>query len=67
VLHDFAKRAQDVAAATWPGKLGYYMRTCADQPESMKVSVIHVPSVAKLVACTEEQVRDAFEKIGLVK
>ncbi len=67
VLHDFAKRAQDVAAVAWPGKLGQYMRICADQPESVKVSVIHVPSVAKLVACTDEQVRDALEKVGLVK
>lgn len=66
VLHDLVKRAQDVAAATWPGKLGEYMRICADQPDSMRVSVIHVPSVAKLVACTEEQVRVALEKIGLV-
>lgn len=67
VLHDFAKRTQDVVAATWPRRLGQYMRVCADQPESMRVSVIHVPSVAKLVGCTEQQVREAFEKIGLVK
>jgi hypothetical protein len=64
VLHDFAKRAQDVAAMTWPGELGRYMRICADQPASVKASVIHVPSFAKLVACTEEQVRKAFEKFG---
>jgi hypothetical protein len=64
VLHDFTKRAQDVAAMTWPGELGRYMRICADQPESVRVSVIHVPSFAKLVACTEEQVRDALERFG---
>jgi hypothetical protein len=26
--------------------------------------IIHLPSLAKLVACTEEQVREAFEKFG---
>lgn len=67
VLHDFSRRVQDVAAADWPGRLGHYMQICADQPESVKVSVIHVPSMAKLVACTEEQVRLAFETFGLVK
>lgn len=64
VLHDFAKRSQDVAAADWPGKLGQYMRICADQPESVKVSVIHVPSLARLVECSEEEIRAAFEKFG---
>jgi hypothetical protein len=64
VLHDFAKRAQNVAAMTWPGELGRYMRICADQPASVKASVIYVPSFAKLVACTEEQVREAFDKFG---
>jgi hypothetical protein len=64
VLHDFHQRARDVAAMTWPGELGRYMRICADQPESVKALVIHVPSFAKLVACTEEQVREAFEKFG---
>jgi hypothetical protein len=64
VLIDFAKRAQEVAATAWPGELGKYMRICADQPESVRASVIHVPSFAKLVACTEEQVRDALEKFG---
>ncbi|HVX91238.1 MAG TPA: hypothetical protein VHC20_06485 [Candidatus Paceibacterota bacterium] len=67
VLHDFNQRAHDVAATTWPGKLGQYMRICADQPESLKVSVIHVPSIAGLVACTEEEIREAFKKFGLVK
>lgn len=64
VLLDFAKRAQQVAAMAWPGELGRYMRICADQPESVRASVIHVPSFAKLVACTESQVREAFEKFG---
>jgi hypothetical protein len=64
VLLDFAKRAQAVATTAWPGELGKYMRICADQPESVSASVIHVPSFAKLVACTEDQVREAFEKFG---
>lgn len=64
VLFDFVGRAQDVATVAWPGELGRYMRICADQPESVKALVVHVPSFAKLVACTEEQVREAFENFG---
>jgi hypothetical protein len=64
VLPDFGKRASEVAAFTWPGELGRYMRICADQPESVRASVIHVPSFAKLIACTEEQVRESLEKFG---
>lgn len=67
VLHHLGERARDIAAATWPGKLGAYMRICADQPESVSVSVIHVPSVAKLVLCTEEEVREAFARFGLIE
>ncbi|WP_457337788.1 hypothetical protein [Rhizobacter sp. P5_C2] len=64
VLLDFARRTADVAAMTWPGELGKYMRICADQPASVRAGVIHIPSIAKLVACTEEQAREAFEKFG---
>jgi len=64
VLLDFAQRAADVAAMKWPGQLGNYMRVCADQPASLRVAVIHVPSITKLIACTEEQAREAFERFG---
>ncbi len=64
VLHQFSKRAQDVAEATWPGKLGQYLRICADQPESLTVSVIHVPSIAKLVGCSEDEIKVALEGFG---
>lgn len=67
VLLDFHKRAQEVISGSWPGELGKYMRICADQPESVKATVIHVPSFAKYVACTEGQIRQAFERFGLVK
>lgn len=67
VLPDFAQRAADVAAMKWPGELGNYMRVCADQPASLRLAVIHIPSIAKLVACTEEQARDAFEQFGGVE
>jgi hypothetical protein len=42
----------------------WYMRICADQPQSVRASVFHVPSFAKLLACTEKQVREAFEEFG---
>jgi hypothetical protein len=64
VLLDFAQRAADVAAMKWPGQLGNYMSVCADQPVSLRVVVIHIPSIAKLMACTEEQAKEAFEKFG---
>lgn len=64
VLLDFSRRAADVAAMTWPGELGRYMRICADQPASEKAGVIHIPSFARLVACTEEQIRQALEQFG---
>lgn len=64
VLVDFSERAEDVAATAWPGELGRYMRVCASQVASVKVLVLHVPSFARLVACTEESVKAAFEKFG---
>jgi hypothetical protein len=64
VLLDFAQRAADVAAMKWPGELGKYMRICAEQPGSLRAAVIHIPSIAKLVACTEEQAQEAFDKFG---
>jgi hypothetical protein len=64
VLLDFAQRAAEVAAMKWPGTLGNFMRICADQPVSLRVAVIYTPSLTKLVGCTEEQMREAFEQFG---
>jgi hypothetical protein len=62
VLLDFSKRAADVAAMTWPGELGRYMRL--NEPDAVKAVVLHIPSLARLVACTEEQIRQALEEFG---
>lgn len=64
VLIGLLERAQEVTTFAWPGEMGRFMRICADQPASLAASVLHVPSFAGLVACTEDQVRTAFEKFG---
>lgn len=64
VIIDPHKRAADVAAMHWPGQLGLYMHGSTNRPESFKATVLHVPSLARLVKCTEEEVRTAFEKFG---
>lgn len=58
------KRAADVAAMQWPGQLGIYMQGCTSRPESFKATVLHVPTLALLVKCNEEEIRAAFEKFS---
>lgn len=55
-------RAGEVAALDWPGHLGKYMEICTNKPESVKASVLHIPSLARLVQCTEDEIKAAFEK-----
>lgn len=64
VLLNPSKRYADVAAMKWPGRLGLYMAACTDGPDSFKASVIHIPSLAKLVKCSEEEIRSAFTIFG---
>ena len=64
VIVDPYKRAADVEAMQWPGQLGLYMQGCTSRPESFKAAVLHVPSLASLVKCTEEEIKAAFEKFG---
>ena len=56
------KRLADAAAMEWPGLLGKYM--ALEEHEAVKAVVMHVPSLAKLVKCSEEEVKAAFEKFG---
>lgn len=65
VMLEPRNRLADAAAMDWPGLLGKYMTL--EEPESVKAVVMHVPSLARLVKCTEEEIREAFEKFGLVK
>jgi len=64
VLLDPYKRAADVAQMQWPGLLGLYMKGCTEMPESFKATVLHMPSLAPLVQCTEEQVQEALKRLG---
>lgn len=64
VLLDPYRRAADVAAIEWPARLGKYMQICTDKPASVSAAVMHIPSLARLVGCTEEHAREAFEKFG---
>lgn len=64
VMIDPYKRAADVEAMQWPGQLGLYMHGSTNRPESFRATVLHVPSLAQLVKCTEEEVRTAFERFG---
>jgi hypothetical protein len=64
VLIEPYKRAADVAAIAWPGHLGQYMEICTARPESFKASVMHLPSLARLVRCTEDEVKEALQKFG---
>jgi hypothetical protein len=66
LLHP-ARRAADVAAMQWPGVLGNYMEICTNKPSSFKASVMHIPSLARLVRCTEDEVREALHKFGGVR
>lgn len=58
------KRAGDVAGIDWPGHLGKYMEICTNKPASLKATVMHIPSLARLVQCTEEEIKAAFERFG---
>lgn len=62
VLLDPRKRAAEAAAMEWPGLLGKYMTL--EEPESVKAVVMHIPSLARLVKCTEEEIKAAFERFG---
>lgn len=53
-----------VAAIDWPGHLGEYMEICTNKPSSLSATVIHIPSLAQFVRCTEEEARQAFEQLG---
>jgi hypothetical protein len=64
VLVEPYKRAADVAAIAWPGHLGQYMEICTARPESFKALVMHLPSLARLVRCTEDEVKEALQKFG---
>jgi hypothetical protein len=64
VLIEPYKRAADVAAIAWPGHLGQYMEICTARPESFKALVMHLPSLAHLVRCTEDEAKEALQKFG---
>lgn len=64
VVPDPHLRAADVTAIEWPGHLGKYMQICTDKPPSVRAAVLHIPSLVRLVACTEEQAREALERFG---
>jgi hypothetical protein len=64
VLLEPYKRAADVGAVEWPGVLGKYMEICTSKPDSFKATVMHIPSLARLVQCTEDEVRVALQKFG---
>jgi len=64
VLIDPHKRHADVANVEWPGLLKQYMEICTNKPESFKAVVMHVPSLARLVKCTEEEVKASLQKFG---
>ncbi len=64
VLVDPYRRSAEVSTMQWPGVLGMYMESCTNRPVSFKATVMHIPSLARLVRCTEEQVRDAFQRFG---
>lgn len=59
-----SQRSLDVAKFDWPGKLGLYMKICTDKPPSLSATVLHAPALSRLLDCTEEQIRDAFERFG---
>lgn len=65
VLLEPHRRSADVGRFDWPGLLGKYMEI--KEPESVKAVVMHVPSLARLVQCTEEEIKVIFERFGGVK
>jgi hypothetical protein len=65
VMLEPRRRAVEAAAMEWPGLLGKYMTL--EEHEAVKAVVLHVPSLAKLVKCTEDEIKAAFEKFGLLK
>jgi len=64
VILEPLQRAGDVAAIDWPGHLGKYMEICTNKPASLKATVLHIPSLARLLQCTEEEIKAAFERFG---
>lgn len=62
VLLEPRTRVADAAAIEWPGLLGRYMQL--DEPEAVKALVMHIPSLARLVKCTEDEVKTALTKFG---
>jgi hypothetical protein len=64
VLIDLHKRAGDVAGMSWPGQLGKYMEIAADMPPSLRAQVLHIPSLARLVKCSQDEVREALGRFG---
>lgn len=62
VMLEPRKRLAEAAAMQWPGLLGKYM--ALEEHEAVKAVVMHVPSLARLVKCTEEEIKAAFEKFG---
>jgi hypothetical protein len=64
VLLEPSKRAADVPAIAWPGHLDRYMQICTEKRESLKALVMHLPSLARLVQSTEDEVKDALQEFG---
>lgn len=44
--------------------LGKYMEICTNKPESFKASVLHIPSLARLVKCSEDEIKGALQEFG---
>lgn len=63
VLVDLRTRADDVASMAWPGLLGSYLALAADMPSSLRVNVVHIPSLASLVKCSQEEVMKALKRL----
>lgn len=64
VLIDLRERAGDVAGMSWPGLLGQYFELAADMPPSLRIQVMHIPSLARLVKCSQEEVLEALKRFG---
>lgn len=64
VLLNPGQRESDVSNFQWPGQLENYMRACTSKPASFNAAVMHIPSLAKLVKCTKDEVRAALEQFG---
>jgi hypothetical protein len=64
VIPDPHLRAQDVDKVQWPGKLRIFIDICTDGLTKPSACVDYVPSIAKRLKCTPEEIRTAFEQFG---